>query len=606
MNLKQIYLRYDEIEVSRRIIGTMSSGNDLHLSRLRITGELSETTPWVVIREVADAHGISMPDNLQITGMDDFNIFVVRNLISTIHLEENSLPRVGSSPFTPEVAISISRFVNIYVPWGQDELDHAFRYLCLFSNSSTLPIIDETFEYGLQVPANIHCLNACMLLKLCQFHDIPTNFYTTIGHMAAAVRLVITDDRAIISRQLAYVRPSLLPNLYMIVATLSDSNPHGDAEPELTLDRRIEIDDEFHSSVSVAVLEFANTENLIRRVEPRSSYEAVALASLIYKVDLSEATHPVVEYNRLRAVDSVDGWIPECPYLAQIVATNPLRLRLDLFFNPRIPFELYYEDDLLAMARNEGYTTHDLREESAYSLLVTSYLSPMFYHGLHPTISNTNTPFSMELVNDLETSDVICYGLIGTGLIAFTYTELAEYFRLTKCFVNPADEDKACFTEKSICKLKVICQSIFPGDVQSSAIYRGLVLQNISITELLIEGAHNGVQDFYDYFLELEDEEQLEVRELFNCMFILAMNTRGWTGEGDYPIERAPVDNQNEVDVRVTESIADFHARIEHLGDAGAMIMDLPMWQHRHDGWEVATSSQDGQTIARRLDMLEE
>lgn len=572
--------------------------NIVRLSRLSITGNLDTETPWPVIHEVAVAHGVSIPLNVYSEEDDDYDMNVVEDLIREIERGENDLPCVNFE-VSQQNALSIARFVNPYIPWRPEELEEAFHYMLRFAN--VIPPTVNEIEFGLQEANHIERLNSCMLLKLCQHYNISVNFYTTDSQMADVLRIVISHDRTIISRQLDYVNPVDLPRLYMNVVDISSDTSYVE-DRRFQPGSEIVIDDNFHSNINDVITGLNDTRALRLRVQPKNSYEALILSALLFKIDISESSDPITEYINLRDKGG-DFWIPLCDRMRKITKLNPRRLRLDLYFNPHLPIEMYDDDDLHNLALTEGYNQSQLRLESPYSLLVTSYLSPTFYHGKFPSMKNQNTLFSMQLVDKLHHSEVVCYGLMDTdNMIAFTYSELSEYFRINKTFANPESTDGGVFSNESICKLKSLCGQFFAGDSKESVRSREELLKNINVTQLLVEGANNGIKEFYDLYHSQSEDVQEMIQETLYSWFVLAMNTRGWLGEPNaYPISEAPVENQNLVDIRVTESIAELRNNIERLNDIGETILNLPLWQYRN-GWISINS--DGRILRERLEIL--
>ncbi len=68
-------------------------------------------------------------------------------------------------------------------------------------------------------------------------------------------------------------------------------------------------------------------------------------------------------------------------------------------------------------------------------------------------------------------------------------------------------------------------------------------------------------------------------------------------------IEIALVENQNEVDVRVTDGIADLERLYGESETVGTIFLELPLVKYR-DGWQISTSAQEGINIQERLQIL--
>ena len=81
---------------------------------------------------------------------------------------------------------------------------------------------------------------------------------------------------------------------------------------------------------------------------------------------------------------------------------------------------------------------------------------------------------------------------------------------------------------------------------------------------------------------------------------------RGWLGTGPYPISHAPVDNQGEVDIRVSDAISSLEQYIQDAGKTGKMFLNLPLLRYRHGVFSKATNQRDGLTLGQRLDIIKD
>jgi len=566
----------------------------IHLSRTLITGIIDRDTPKVVLQEIAEVHGIPIPKTLDSDETRDKFV--------------NSLVRSGrdqpiiSSQISTDIS-KIARFVNRRVEWPLDSLVEAFGILKIYMKEAPLP--GANFPYGTQIPSNPERLNACVLYKLCKAQGLPLKYYHTIDQMAAAIKMLLqreSETRTFFRMQSGRIDVDVLPSLYLI------SCPHMKEFPLINEDSDEEGASEVvmvdcYEDIELSVATFDDHKQTLLRVIPRTIGEAIVLAAKNFKIDLTSCKAPIYEYINLRKNQS--SWVPIDPEMKKSRQLNPLAFCMDVYFNPRIPYQLYDSEGLMRLAINEGYLSSDLRNEGAYSLLETSRLSPTFYHGIYPTISNKRTPIGWKSIRKLSPDCIICFGVLEEDLKAFTYDELSENIMHTKNFINPLDEEGHPFPQIALRKLKILSNVIRADESPEATQGRKNLSRAIELGELFTDAINVKIKDFYVFYEETSPENKVKIHKILNSFFRLAMFTRGWDPESDeiYPIEEALVANQHEVDVRVTQGISDFENICENSELLGPIFLDLPLVRYR-GGWQISTSARDGTNIRERLAIL--
>lgn len=85
----------------------------------------------------------------------------------------------------------------------------------------------------------------------------------------------------------------------------------------------------------------------------------------------------------------------------------------------------------------------------------------------------------------------------------------------------------------------------------------------------------------------------------------LAMTMRGWDGvsEERFPVARTPLIQQNMVDLRVTQSWAQFEEIVREAGTLGQDFLDLPLIRWRGE-FVVSRQRYEGRTIRERLEII--
>lgn len=554
-----------------------------NLSRLQITGNLTSQTPLSVLTEIADAHGI--PYRSEYLDRPEYH----RELIRLI---ESSRIVSVQEPYDQRSYQYIARFVNHRCDWQKAELDQAFAFLRRYLSRGELPADD--FEIGPQTPEKPRSFNGCLLYKLCRQYNIIVNPSTTLQQMALSLRFFLQPMdflSQLLTRRLDQLTRENLVNMLSFLPDLEGSLPSSSSNSEENFVG--------YTQLETIYTTLRNTHNLYRRIEPQNSGEAIVLAAMMYKIDLTKFNSPLTEYREL----SSEIYIPTDPLLRRIVLKNPNFLRLDYNFNPLLPVGLYTNDDLRRMAIAEGYKSIDFSGSDYYELLQLAYLSYTFYPGLQDQVSNRRTPITYDNLDELDNQVILCFGSKNSGgLIAFRYSELAESFRINKNFLNPI-ANQTSFEDLAIRKLKILAHEFHP-DQSPDAREEKLNLYNAIIeTEIFTEENNLHLREFYQLYTSSEDSEKQAIRDIFRLILEIGMYMRGWSGEGIYPIIQAPYQDQDLVDERVSNALRRFEEACLQFPLLGDQIKHLPLFYYR-DGFIPSTDHNQGITLDDRLELI--
>ncbi len=451
------------------------------------------------------------------------------------------------------------------------------------------------FEWGAQTLDNTHKLNACVLYRICQENELRLNVNTSMEQMANSVRFLIAGPDKLYQLMNRFSQSS---NLHAIIDTLVLGNPFSPNEfeqsPPLTREN-------LNQYTEIAPYT-TPLEELVKRIHPRSSVEAVALAAMIFKRDISLSDNPICEYRRLQSTSY--GYIPYDKDLRTMHILNPSLLDLKTTFNPLFPEQYYKAEILLEMAIQEGYTAEELHGVNIYEILQVSQLLENFYSGIYPEIINEETPVTLDEVDELDPGVIVCYGIRRERLVAVHIEGLIDHLRIIKTFAPPT-EPESTFTPQTINKLKTIAGDSYSG-TETSRRSKILLLQVIEEVEFLSDETLAKAKELYQSFqassIIKKEQIHIAVRELL----YLAMYMRGWAGEGyDFPIREAPVCDQLAVDIKVTESIQRFEDLCADLDEDGTLIMNLPLLRYQGE-FNPSHSERDGYTVADRLRIVKE
>ncbi len=555
--------------------------NVVILTRLDLVPDIDEDTPLVVLEEISYCHNVP-------------HVVSRHNAIFFVNITDNPIGTVHDPVHNDEWS-TVARYVNPGQDWSILDLQRAYDYLLSWQRTEQ-PVAPKNFTFGPQIPGDPTRLNACVLYAICQANGIQTHRAHTIYQLATVCHMLanrINYARTVLYNTISHVPHDGLLQLYLAASMMMEEIP----EPIGGVSR----DPSDYESLLGAIDSFSSKENLRMRIHPRNYPDAIVLAALNFNLDISSARDPIREYSLLYC--NPEDYIPDDPDLRELVRYNPHLIKLDEFFNPLLPVELYDENVLNDMARTEGYSLNDLRGESAYTLLQTAYMSYTFYHGRQPGIRNTRTPFLYEDVDELDNDLIICFGIQSAEIMtAFRYIELGKLFKEHRNFVNPLVEEDT-FPAIAIVKLKNLCQMIRATDTEEVIDERDLVYDAIINTELFTDATQEKARILFETHEQADSIGKAAIQDAILKLFKLSMYMRGWLGTGEYPIERAPVDNQAIVDLNVTQALREFEDACENLEEIGQQIMELPLLKYRAGGFQL-TNQDRGQTIAERVDII--
>jgi len=559
---------------------------EIVLSRLNIVGKVDMDTPLCVLEEILDAHRVGYQKGVI---REKYRVEIV-----------NYIDKLQPITIKPPLRLQQLRILTSYINndrkllWTKNKLFDSLRFLQKFDKSFSVDLdeIDPDFECGAQTPDNPAKLNTCVLFKICQENGFQTKVHTTMEEMAQCVRLLKSGPDKIYQLLNNFTQNSTIHN---IVNSLILGNPVtiDEVSPEeplnyTSLNQYIDIS--YINGLSIPI-------ELVKRIHPRSSIEAVALAALVFKKDISLSSYPICEYRRLQSTNY--GYVPYDDNLRKIHILNPSLLDLTKTFNPLFPEQYYKSEDLLQMAMQEGYTLEELHGVNIYEILQISQLLDNFYPGLYPEIINEETPVTLDEVSALDPGMIVCYGVRREQLKAFNIEGLISHFRIVKTFAHPTDVG-VTFSPQIIKKLKSIASDTISGTETSQHLKREL-LEVIEEVEFLSDETLSKAKRFYQSFQSASNEIKEEIHQTIRELLHLSMYMRGWKGEGHpFPIREAPVDDQLSVDLKVTESIQRFENLCSNLEEIGNLIMDLPLLRYQGE-FNPSYSERDGYTVSDRI-----
>lgn len=603
----------------------------ISLSRLAITGAVDSSTPSVVLTEIADAHSIVWEKNR----MADPRYLA--KLINTINTKNVNMVK---EPYDMNDYKLIARFVNRNYQWKKGSLQTAFNLLQEYTDINKVSGVHIGFKFGPQTPEDPDSLNACVLYGICKANRIDTRFDSSIDEMASNIEMLFSlrdpnihhSIRTVIHEAMVYGRC----DGYQLVNILSQIDPdrsihimnlnaHQNTN-DIDISQNIETIHEIRISHTDLRLAASDISGRNIKTRPRTHVEAVVMASLYYKIDISKVANPLAEYQELCRTP----YFPIDRELARRLQTtnkypdsieNP---HLDQVFNPEIPSNMYADNDLTAMCLEEGYQNDDIREEGAYTLLQTSYLTPTFLHGKQGMVENVETTM-LDPIDDvpgpdgtieekgLEYNNIVVYGIRGGLMRAYSYGELTDVFSNYKRFQRP-DGDTEIFSDTVIHKLYLLCHKDQRNDESEESFRERLALgDEIDRVKLYSQTNQAQVHDFISRYEEYGTDEKDQIENFLIELLHCGMYMRGWSGEGPYPLSSEDTQSGREeqpvIDMRVTGSILQLEGTIESLNELdgmGDLIKELPLIFYHYRSSELlpSTDEEEGLTIVERINIV--
>ncbi len=583
------------------------------LSRLAITGLVATSTPSVVLKEIAEAHNIDYDDN---------KFFESRYITKFVHEINTTNVKYINQPYGLEEYRSMARFVNKNFEWKKVSLKQAFNLLIEYTDINKISSFHKNFKYGPQTPDHPDSLNACILYAICKINKLDTHFSTTIDEMASNIRLLFRLKESDIyhSVRLAIQNAMMYGGCegYQLINILSQIDPERSirmikpTQHDVSKAMELEIEEDYEIVIDYDSLERIGTEisNRTIRRNPNNHMEAVAMAAIYYKMDISRVKSPLAEYQELTRTPffPIDKELMKRLELSDLHPDSLKNPRLDKIFNPYLPPALYDDGDLHKMCQEEGCTREDIIMDGVYSRLQGCYLMKTFIHGKQGNIINNITTF--DDVWEINYDNVIIYGIRGGSMRAYTYGELSDTFKHLKRFQKPdrkEQDESSLFPTHAINKLYKLCDKD-QRITESDDIFRERIelAEQIERTRLYIETNQEQVRQFINIYETTYDKSKIDL--FFMLLLKSAMYMRGWIGEGPYPLNSADTvvadEERPSVDVRVTQSIQDIEASLLELQEVGDLIKQLPLMFYENGELLPSTSDDEGKTLLERINIV--
>jgi hypothetical protein len=563
--------------------------NQISLTRLNITGNITEYTPVCVILEIAQTLYLEY-DYTKINHPE-----YIYSVISAI--KGCSVPHIfQKTNYGVDELGLIAKFVNsdIKIIWRRKKLLEAFNHLLKYFNK--IPEIPTgEWTIGNQTMNEPLSYNACVLYKIVDYYGISTNRNTTINDMAYSIKLLSYSNEELLNKITNITKYLNKANLIDILCknntSILPNLKFANYTPTLK-----EFDNFRNSEFQIKNLEESYNKlthpQALSLITPTNQYECIILAAKIYNIDISETENPYKEYISMKE----GHYTPQDITFVEKYRKNPSFYLVNKNFRPNL-LCLYNIDELTKFAKHEGFTDEDLIYNSPLELLQQNINT--FYLGRHPDSTNKLTLITLEEFDEIDSNLIISYRYHllegGDAIEAFELSELVNHFRVNKAFIHPIHYNLK-LSYNSVKKLKYICKNKnFSENIKNK--YQELleviyIIENIEHTNVI----------YNEKFLKISDREIL----INNLQIILemALYMRGWDGIGDYPLDETPYNDKN--DENVYKAMIKYDEIIQYKELFDSMPLMLKKKDNNLDCIICSTNIDDGTTILEKINIIRE
>lgn len=537
----------------------MNITDNILLSRLNITGVLNIYTPYIVIQEIALTIGL----NINIEELYDIKFFC--HIIT--YINNYSYPKIKNIELCPELI----NYINpLEKNWSESNLIEAYNHIKIFDNICSSNYQFENYSIydpGLQTNNNLYTLNSSVLYGFCKLYKL----------------LPLPSDITLDEMRILLIR-NLLPTNILIQQCLNvHSNEYFKRELSLLLLKNNSNHIPFSYYDNNIIYNLSKSNNP-KEILPKSNKEAILLCSYNYGIDITKTKDPFTEYAWIQFCEQKRiEYNPMDELLSKYKSKNKNYGSLLYYFNPYLPEEAYSKD----LLRNITYI--DVDEYDIYYELQLISLQETFYPGWLPNIENLETPINCDLIEDIKSEDLICFGIINEKLYASTWLELYNIFSYYKSFINPFQQ-RTVFPLSSIKRLLKFTLEF--NDIDEISDDRIKLADTIQFLLTLHSEDNNKMLSIKNNY-ELSDK--ISIHTSLTKLYELSLYMRGWDGLEQPPIHNVPVSDAVLTENRSLVAIVNFEESCKNN-----FILSLPLilWKEEY---VLSQDEEQGLTIGDRL-----
>ena len=557
------------------------SKTEFSLSYVQFTGEIKYHTPSLVIQEIAECHGIICEYKKL---KNDLYRLAIINEINHGQTESVNLLDMQSNDYR-----HLARFINPRCNWTTKSLKLAIERIEPFLNKR-FELLTSDFHAGKLTPSSIDKIPIIILYGVCCHYQLSMNINDDIHVLARKVRLYLNYNVSELQKYIAN-------NIHMVSSRSTLVN--------ILYQVNGKIDREIVSQVSLNFeqLNQAGIKIFSRRFDatpfiPKTRNDAIAFAALTYQIDISGAkdVNSELQALKLKHYDPIDESLIRRYQSKYPWIDSP---NLKMVFNPKLPRSCYPIKTLTSLANYEGYRPSDL---DPYGFLQQAYISETFHHGKLPNIDNYDNVLG-DIIDELSTDEIVCYGIRHQKMYAYTYYELLVTFSQYSIYQNPRSLENNIFLTLAVNKLLSLAkQPQYSTESLEHYRIRIKLAKKINHIDILINQLSPINKDLLSLY-HGNDTNQNIIKTLLYQLRDIAFYMRGWSGDGPYPVVKVPEKDYEKVEKLTLDAMVKFEYHCIENGEIGRLILNLPLLNYSV-GKFYPMSNEQGSTIGERLDII--
>jgi hypothetical protein len=562
------------------------------LNRIKITGKLNERTPRCVVSEIIRAHNICISKPIN----------TIEDLLKDIKTIESYRCLSIREPFSSRDLRLLASYVNIDCnTWTKSSLLKAYDHLHNFNKENT----KEVF-YGQKTYEELEAYNACMLYSLCVHHKIQTSWKMTpevMVYMIKQMCLSLESLREQLSNSIDKLNKSSIINLLNKITefdTFEPSNnpviyvketPKGKLPPILNLEP---------SQLSESLNKHRDSNYILKQINPKTHYDAIILAALIYKINLTESTQPFEEYMKIKDCKFLSLYIPVDLKFRKRYLTNPEWYNLSLYWEPKLNF-IYDETAIKKLCSYEGFDQEDFRAFGFDSLLQISRISLNVFLGKNVYGQEDYTAIDLIDFKELNNNDCLTLGNIETKTMkTYTFNELADFFIINKNYINPEKLNES-LEPRIVRKIKIYASKL--GHFK--------MLEAIEVVNKWLSYSTEYTEKIRTIYIKNN-----KIVDILYKIIECGMYMRGWKVTSQkYPLNEASttyekLENASQkIEINVSESIGLVYEKLkEYSEDEIKIISSLPLMKMTMNkdviNYIITPDPDDGTSMIDRLQIV--
>lgn len=603
----------------------------MELSWIRFVGGISESTPSIVLKEIANAHGVAYTGETNVNGAK----FIYK-------LNNTKVPTISEPYDTVDDLRYIARFVNHSVKqWSKSTLMRAFTFIIPYIQDTkmraniTLLHKDIThhprdreliYEYGLQEPKYPHKFNACILYRTCGSYVVP--IHSNINDIYYLAQLLSINEETLYDCALDSIKNATSNDLVAYLFSSTNHGGTGKTEKESTVidynkipiigacdgtplpgsSSGIDvptgrtIDNKVENTISSASVEsyynhLHDIKILQKNIKPSTHNSAISLAAIIYKIDISMSIDPIIEYRILEKY-GVDEYQPDDGWFRHWYNNQREIFFLYNYYNPIFSRQFYTQQMLESILLRSGITD----SENAYDLVSTQYPMDNFFESIMPNGTRgasldgkyDHTIITHCNIASFESGEILSYGTMKEGFQYISIRECMDIFEYESYFSNPF-KSHGIFSPFVISTLKYLLLSkkyTEHVNAERNDLYQ-IILDIELMHGMLLNKTTKKIKKIYDRAPKAEKEEI--------CDLLHGLLRVGFAMRSD--IGNDPVEDMLRIDILVTEKILQYDQSKERCV-LGNKIDTLPLVIYMSGEFVPSTMEADGITIRDRMDMI--